>query len=78
MMRQMAGGNSRISANYDYNIAPQDGALLATADQAMRRRKNWFEGQLDNPERLVFIDKTWATRPATAPDGLAESLGAIQ
>ncbi len=27
-----------------------------------RRREAWFEGQLDlDPERLVFIDETWAT-----------------
>ena len=28
----------------------------------MKRRKDWFEGQLDlDPERLVFIDETWAS-----------------
>ena len=28
----------------------------------MRRREAWFEGQLDlDPERLVFIDETWAS-----------------
>ena len=28
----------------------------------MRRREVWFEGQLDlDPERLVFIDETWAS-----------------
>ena len=27
----------------------------------MKRREDWFEGQLDlDPERLVFIDETWA------------------
>ena len=28
----------------------------------MKRRRAWFEGQLDlDPERLVFIDETWAS-----------------
>ena len=28
----------------------------------MKRREEWFEGQLDlDPERLVFIDETWAS-----------------
>lgn len=28
----------------------------------MRRRQEWFEGQVDlDPERLVFIDETWAS-----------------
>jgi transposase len=28
----------------------------------LRRRRDWFEGQLDlAPERLVFIDETWAS-----------------
>lgn len=34
-IRQMAGGGSRIAANFVYNIAPKDGTVLATADQAM-------------------------------------------
>ena len=28
----------------------------------MKRRQEWFEGQVDlDPERLVFIDETWAS-----------------
>lgn len=28
----------------------------------LKRRQDWFDGQLDlDPERLVFIDETWAT-----------------
>ena len=28
----------------------------------LRRRENWFDSQLDlDPERLVFIDETWAS-----------------
>ncbi len=28
----------------------------------LKRRRDWFEGQLDlNPDRLVFIDETWAS-----------------
>jgi hypothetical protein len=28
----------------------------------VKRREDWFEGQLDlDPERLVFIDETWAS-----------------
>lgn len=27
----------------------------------LKRREDWFEGQLDlDPDRLVFIDETWA------------------
>ena len=35
VMRQMAGGGSRIAANHVFNIAPRDGTVMATADQAM-------------------------------------------
>ncbi len=28
----------------------------------LKRREDWFEGQLDlDPDRLVFIDETWAS-----------------
>jgi transposase len=41
----------------------------------VKRREDWFEGQLDlDPERLVFIDETWAStnmarRHGRAPRG---------
>lgn len=41
----------------------------------MKRREDWFEGQLDfDPQRLVFIDETWAStnmarRYGRAPKG---------
>jgi hypothetical protein len=41
----------------------------------VKRRQEWFEGQLDlDPERLVFIDETWAStnmarRHGRAPKG---------
>jgi transposase len=41
----------------------------------LKRREDWFEGQLDlEPERLVFIDETWAStnvarRRGRAPKG---------
>ena len=41
----------------------------------MKRREAWFESQLDlDPERLVFIDETWAStnmarRYGRAPKG---------
>lgn len=35
IIRQMAGGGSRIAANHVFNVAPRDGTVLATADQAM-------------------------------------------
>ena len=41
----------------------------------MKRREAWFESQLDlDPERLVFIDETWAStnmarRYGRAPQG---------
>jgi transposase len=48
---------------------PPDHAQKKTAHAAeqdrpdvLKRRKAWFEGQLDlDPERLVFIDETWAS-----------------
>ena len=49
--------------------SPQDHASKETAHAAeqnrpdiRKRREAWFEGQLDlDPERLVFIDETWAS-----------------
>jgi hypothetical protein len=41
----------------------------------VKRRQEWFEGQIDlDPERLVFIDETWAStnmarRHGRAPKG---------
>jgi hypothetical protein len=41
----------------------------------LKRRKDWFEGQIDlDPSRLVFIDETWAStnmacRYGRAPKG---------
>jgi hypothetical protein len=48
---------------------PPDHAQKKTAHAAeqarpdvLTQRWNWFEGQLDlEPERLVFIDETWAS-----------------
>jgi hypothetical protein len=38
----------------------------------LKRRKAWFEGQLDlDPERLVFIDETWASTNMARRDGRA-------
>jgi len=48
----------------------------------LRRREDWFEGQLDlDPERLVFIDETWATtnmarKHGRAPRGQRLRMGA--
>ena len=49
--------------------SPQDHAQKKTAHASeqdrpdiVKRREDWFEGQLDlDPERLVFIDETWAS-----------------
>ena len=36
----------------------------------MKRREDWFEGQLDlDPKRLVFIDETWASTNMARPRG---------
>jgi len=35
VVKQMAGGGSRIAANHVFNVAPRDGTIMATADQAM-------------------------------------------
>ncbi|MFO1125116.1 MAG: transposase [Methylocystis sp.] len=43
----------------------------------VKRREDWFDGQLDlDPEKLVFIDETWATtnmarKSGRAPEGRA-------
>jgi transposase len=43
--------------------AKKDGARgRARPPDILKRREAWFEGQLDlDPERLVFIDETWAS-----------------
>ena len=47
----------------------------------MKRREDWFEGQLDlDPKRLVFIDETWAStnmarRYGRAPRGQRLRMG---
>jgi hypothetical protein len=38
----------------------------------VRRREAWFEAQLDlDPERLVFIDETWASTKMARSHGRA-------
>ena len=38
----------------------------------LKRREDWFDGQLDlDPERLVFIDETWASTNMTRRYGRA-------
>ncbi len=38
----------------------------------LKRREDWFEGQLDlDPEHLVFIDETWATTNMARKNGRA-------
>jgi transposase len=38
----------------------------------LKRRRDWFEEQLDlEPERLVFIDETWASTKMARPRGRA-------
>ena len=38
----------------------------------LKRRRDWFEGQLDlDPERLVFIDETWASTKMARTHGRA-------
>jgi transposase len=38
----------------------------------LKRREDWFEGQLDlDPERLVFIDETWASTNMARAHGRA-------
>jgi tripartite-type tricarboxylate transporter receptor subunit TctC len=43
--RNMAGGGSRVAANYVYNVAPKDGTVIAIVDQSL-------------PLTQVFGDKT--------------------
>jgi hypothetical protein len=50
-------------------LAPRDHAEKKTAHATeqdrpniLKRREEWFDSQLDlHPERLVFIDETWAS-----------------
>jgi hypothetical protein len=48
-------------------LAMRDEAVRELVAREMRpdivkRREDWFEGQLDlDPDRLVFIDETWAS-----------------
>jgi transposase len=57
----------------------QDHAQKKTAHAAeqdrpdiLKRREDWFEGQLDlDPERLVFIDETWASTNMARTHGRA-------
>ena len=35
VVRNMPGGGSRVAASYVYGVAPQDGSVMATADQSM-------------------------------------------
>ena len=63
----------RVFVSYGALLAvsrsPQDHAQKKTARASeqdrpdiVKRREDWFEGQLDlDPERLVFIDETWAS-----------------
>ena len=47
-----------------HNISRQKTAHAAEQDRpdVLKRRRAWFEGQLDlDPARLVFIDETWAS-----------------
>jgi transposase len=38
----------------------------------IKRRQDWFDGQLDlDPERLIFIDETWATTNMARKSGRA-------
>jgi hypothetical protein len=38
----------------------------------MKRRQAWFDSQLDlDPEKLVFIDETWATTNMARKNGRA-------
>lgn len=75
VMRQMAGGGSRIAANHVYNIAPRDGTVMATADQAMpvqqavgdpdikfdTSRFNWI-GNPTADNNLLVVWHTWGIR----------------
>jgi hypothetical protein len=43
----------------------------------LKRRQAWFEGQLDlDPERLVFIDETWASTTMPEPTAAAAAASA--
>ncbi|WP_394662266.1 IS630 family transposase [uncultured Sphingomonas sp.] len=48
-----------------HRITPQKKTAHATEQDRpdiLKRREEWFDGQLDlDPERLVFIDETWAS-----------------
>lgn len=76
--KNMTGAGSRIAANYVYNIAPKDGTVLATADQAIpleqaignpgiqfdARKFNWIGNPIVDNNTLV----TWHTSPVKTVD----------
>jgi len=53
------GGSSIVTGSRENKTAH---AAEQERPDVLKRREEWFEGQLDlDPERLVFIDETWAS-----------------
>ena len=53
------GGSSIVTGSREKKTAH---AAEQERPDVLKRREEWFEGQLDlDPERLVFIDETWAS-----------------
>ncbi len=47
---------------WDYAQKKTGHASEQDRPDVLKRREEWFEGQLDlDPDRLVFIDETWAS-----------------
>ena len=63
-LRASASARSSVSLRATTSRAKKDRARLRAKPPRRRgaAREEWFEGQLDlEPERLIFIDETWAS-----------------
>ena len=59
-----------LSAAWDYAEKKTGHAVERDRTDVLKRRLDWFEGQLDlDPERLVFIDETWTATNMTRSHG---------
>ncbi|NRQ19001.1 hypothetical protein BHMPCIPO_06268 [Ensifer sesbaniae] len=58
-----ASGRSSVSSSGTTSRAKKSAhASEQNRPDILKRRQDWFDGQLDlDPERLVFIDETWAS-----------------
>ncbi len=60
--RNLAGAGSRVAVNYIYNVAPQDGTVLGTADQSLA-----VEQAMGDKQLAVDVNKlNWIGNPVVS------------